>query len=106
MKIGLCAKQEIKSSQVDDRFARAAFFVIYDSSTSEYIFLQNPFDVEHGAGPKVIEFFAEKGVTVLIAPTLGPNAQKVAQMAGMSTYEQNQSSVEENIKAFLEKHKI
>ncbi|HPA92969.1 MAG TPA: NifB/NifX family molybdenum-iron cluster-binding protein [Petrotogaceae bacterium] len=104
MKIGLCAKHETKSSQVDDRFARASFFVVYNSSTSEYTFFKNPFDVEHGAGPKVIEFFAEKGVTVLIAPTLGPNAQKAAQMAEMSINEQTQSTVEENIKDFLEKH--
>jgi len=103
MIIGLCSKSDSKESNTDERFARAEYFVLYNTENSEYKFLKNTDSGEHGAGPKAVQFFSDNGCNVIIAPRLGENAVKAAKASGIELKLQNDGTVEENIKDFLKK---
>lgn len=105
MKMSLCAKEKNINSLVDERFARAKFFVIYDLKTKDVEFLENPIDSEHGSGPKAIQFLAEKGVNIIIAPPLGKNAHLAAETAKIKVVEQSKTTVIENIESYLNNSK-
>lgn len=102
MKIGLSAKSASANAMVDDRFARGAVYVIYDTETKQYEFITPDELGAHGAGPKAVQLFAEKGVKVIIAPALGQNAYGAAQVAKIDAYTQKNGTVEENIKSYLD----
>jgi predicted Fe-Mo cluster-binding NifX family protein len=101
MKISLCAKEGNLDSMVDERFARTKYFIIYDTETKDFKVLENSADDAHGAGPKAIQMLADEGVSVIIAPSLGKNAQMAAEGANMKVVEQINSSVKNNIENFL-----
>ena len=102
MKICVPSKGKDPSSEVDDRFARAEFFAIYDTDSGEYEFVENTIAGAHGAGPKVVQFLASKGVNVVIAYNVGMNAYSVIQESGISVYLAKGGTVEENVKAYLD----
>lgn len=101
MKISLCAKEGNLDSMVDERFARTKNFIIYDTETSDFKVIENSVDDAHGAGPKAIQLLADEGVSVIIAPPLGKNAQMAAEGANMKVVEQINSSVKNNIDNYL-----
>jgi len=103
MKIALCAKEGNIDSMVDERFARAKYFIIFDSDTEEVKTISNSVDDAHGAGPKAIQLLADEGVSVIIAPPLGKNAEMAAEGAKIEVVEQINSSVKNNIDNYLKK---
>lgn len=104
MKIALCSKENNIDSMVDERFARAKYFIIFDtdnSETKDFKVIENSLDDAHGAGPKAIQLLADEGVSVIIAPPLGKNAQIAAEAARIEIVEQINSSVKNNLDNYL-----
>jgi predicted Fe-Mo cluster-binding NifX family protein len=65
-------------------FGRAKRFALYDDSNSSYLIVQNDgAGAEHGAGTGAAAFLADKGVDILIAPEVGPNAAEALHTAGI-----------------------
>lgn len=98
MKIAIPIKEKTLSSEVDARFARAAFFAIHDTESKETKFFENVVLQAHGAGPKMVETLANEKVDALISNSVGPNAFTALQQAGIRVYLAEQGSAEENIK--------
>ncbi|MDK2954109.1 NifB/NifX family molybdenum-iron cluster-binding protein [Kosmotoga sp. DU53] len=101
MKYALPVKDKSLDAEVDDRFARAAFFVIYDSDTEEAEFFENEGTQAHGAGPKMVETLASKGAEVLIAKNVGQNAFSALKQVGMKVLIAKEGTARENIESAM-----
>ncbi len=71
MKIAIPIKEKTLSSEVDARFARAAFFAIYDTKSKEAKLFENVVLQAHGAGLKMAETLANEKVDALISNSVG-----------------------------------
>lgn len=75
MRIAIAASGSDVSSQVDERFGRAPWFLIVDTTTGDVEAIQNEGAGEiSGAGPKAAETIASRDVDCLIVGHCGPNA--------------------------------
>jgi predicted Fe-Mo cluster-binding NifX family protein len=85
MKIAVTAAGRDLSSNVDPRFGRAAYFVIFDTETNEVDAVANAqnLDLPQGAGIQAAKTIIEQGVAVLITGHCGPKAFKVLKTAGV-----------------------
>jgi len=65
-------------------FGRAKSFALYNDADASYVIAANEgLDAEHGAGTGAAAFLAGKGVSVLIAPEVGPKAATALSAAGI-----------------------
>ncbi len=89
MKIVFTAQGNTWESQMDARFGRAKFFVIYDEETDKLTTMDNS-DVEkeaHGAGPIAAQKIAESKAKVMITGNgPGGNAGTVLQKLGVKSF--------------------
>ncbi|MGB9927109.1 MAG: NifB/NifX family molybdenum-iron cluster-binding protein [Methanosarcina sp.] len=75
MKICVTANGEGLDSEVDPRFGRCRYFVIYDFETESVESIPNvALEASGGAGIKASEALAKAGVDILLTGRLGPNA--------------------------------
>lgn len=102
MKIAIPVKEKTIESEVDSRFARAAFIAMYDTETISASFYENHVSEAHGAGPKMVEFLAKEGINVLIAPSVGKNALDALKMAGIKVFLSENISAKANVDKVLE----
>lgn len=89
MKIALTAKGTEWDSQIDARFGRSEYFVMYDEEKDEKSTIDNTSIVNeaHGAGPKTAQRLFEKKADVLITGNgPGGNAAAVLAEADMRIY--------------------
>ncbi len=101
MKIAVPAKSNSLQSEVDQRFARAEGFIIYDSDTKEFEFIENSMPDAHGAGPKAVQKLAELEVKVLIIPSVGNNAFEAINASNMKAYFSVNGSIEKNLQEYF-----
>ena len=98
MKVAVAASGNDLKSKLADRFARAEYFIIYDTKSGEYEVVENITPESHGAGPRVVQTIASHGVDAVIVPGVGKNAFDALNAAGIKAYLGKPLSVEENIK--------
>jgi len=101
-KIAIPSKGETLDSIIDDRFARAKNFIIFDSEKDKIVeVVSNKDEQAHGMGPKVAQLLSSKGVKVVIVPSVGLNAFGALQAAGIEIYLSGNDTVKnaiENLK--------
>ena len=89
MKIAFTAKGTDWDSQMDPRFGRTEFILVYDEEKETFESFDNS-DIEneaHGAGPKTSQKLFELGAQVLITGNgPGGNAATVLEKAGVKSY--------------------
>ncbi|OAA31610.1 hypothetical protein AT15_05935 [Kosmotoga arenicorallina S304] len=102
MKIAIPVKEKSLASEVDDRFARAAFILIYDVESKTTEFLEDVATQAHGAGPVMVEALAKNGVDILVAKSLGQNAFTAINQTGIKVYIAKDGTAEENIKNVID----
>jgi len=104
MKIVFTAKGTSMDSDMDPRFGRTDFFVIYDEDTKDVQSFDNRAieNAAHGAGPKTAQKLAELGAQVLITGNgPGGNADAVLKTTGVTVYVgAGEMSVKEAYKAY------
>lgn len=72
MKIAITSTGNTLESKLDERFGRAAWFVIYDKESKSTEFVPNPNkDVEQGAGPASVELVASRNVNKIVSGEFG-----------------------------------
>ncbi len=73
------------NSPVDMRFARAPYFIVYDSENPENPeVIQNPFmNTPSGAGVVAAQFVVERGVQAVVSGAFGPNSSMILSSAGI-----------------------
>ncbi|MCD4833435.1 MAG: NifB/NifX family molybdenum-iron cluster-binding protein [Bacteroidales bacterium] len=108
MKIAFTAKGTEWESEMDPRFGRTEFILVYDDEKDEFTSFDNR-EIEneaHGAGPKTSQKLFEMGPEVLITGNgPGGNAATVLEKAGIEIYiGAGQMSVKEAYEAYKNKN--
>lgn len=76
MKIGITAVKKDLSAKIDEKFGRAQYFAIYDTTTKQADFIENKhINDKGGVGSKIVELMANNNVEVVIANEFGPKAK-------------------------------
>lgn len=104
MKIAITSHGETLTSEVDSRFGRADYFIIFDQDTNSYECLPNTQNLEaaHGAGIQAGQALAKTGAKILITGHVGPKAFKVLAAEKIAMYSMGDltGTVEDAIAAF------
>jgi predicted Fe-Mo cluster-binding NifX family protein len=81
MKIALTAQEKDLNTEMDPRFGRAPFFVIFDTEWGSYSFIDNEqnLNAPQGAGIQAAQNVIKTGADVLITGSCGPKAFRVLQ---------------------------
>ena len=104
MKIAFTTKGTEWESEMDPRFGRTEFILVYDDEKDEFTSFDNR-EIEneaHGAGPKTSQKLFEMGANVLITGNgPGGNAATVLEKAGIKIFiGAGQMSVKEAYEAY------
>jgi len=85
VRIAIASKGRELSSQVEPRFGRAEFIIIYDTGTPEPEVLDNQetSQLTGGAGVKAAEAVVDKRVDYVISQNFGPKALQVFKAANV-----------------------
>ncbi len=84
MKICVTSQGDNLDSQVDPRFGRCQYFIIYDSETESFEAIRNSNIIAGGgAGVQSGQLVANKQVDVVLSGNIGPNAFQTLQAAGI-----------------------
>jgi len=102
MKLCITSQGRELSSQVDQRFGRARYFIIYDQESGETEVIDNQQNVNAagGAGVQSGTTVAQTGCEWVISGHVGPKALSVLQAAGVKLAVGATGTVEEAIQAF------
>ena len=105
MKIAITSHGEDRHSEVDSRFGRADYFILYDQLADTYDCLPNTQNLEasHGAGIQAGQSLAKTGAKILITGHVGPKAFKVLDAEKITMYSIGDitCTVEDALAAFL-----
>ncbi len=102
MRIAVTAREPSLSSIVDERFGRAACFVVVDADTMAFEPLDNEQNVNaaQGAGIQAAALVADKNVDCVITGHCGPNAFRALAEAGIKVVVGAEGTVEETVQRF------
>ncbi len=100
MKIMLATNEPSLESSIADRFARAPFFLIYDTQDGNFKTIKNENDMAHGMGPKAVQIAIDNGAQVLISALPGENAMEALKSAEIAVYDGRGLKVSEALKKF------
>lgn len=89
-------------SNVCISFGRTPFFIVYDTETKKYEFIDNTAAASTGgAGIKAAQAIVDAKANTLITPRCGKNAAEVLKAAEIKIYKSTTASVQDNIAAFI-----
>lgn len=72
MKIAITSTGNNLQSNIDPRFGRCAFFVIYDTETKGIEFIPNPnLNATEGAGPASVQLVASRNIEKVVSGEFG-----------------------------------
>jgi len=72
MKIAITSTGDTLESDLDHRFGRCKYFVIYDSENKAIEFIPNPNkDAEDGAGPASVQLVSSRNVNKIVSGEFG-----------------------------------
>jgi predicted Fe-Mo cluster-binding NifX family protein len=102
MKIAVTARAEGLEAQVDERFGRAASFVLYDTESRGVTTIDNKqsLNTAQGAGIQAAEAVARAGAECLITGHCGPKAFRTLAAAAIRVYTGASGSVAQAIDAY------
>lgn len=84
MKIAITSTGPDLKSEVDTRFGRCLFFIIYDFENNQFEAIENTnIGGMGGVGVQSAQIMADKGVEVVITGNCGPNAFRTINAAGI-----------------------
>lgn len=102
MKIAISSEGETLKSNVDPRFGRAQYFIIFDTETNDFKAIDNKAITNaSGAGTKAAQLLIDKGISVLISSNVGPNAMDVFDAADITVYKAIAGDIKVNLEEFL-----
>ena len=103
MNIAITSQGEMLESQVDPRFGRAKFFIIYDTETEEFAAIDNKqnLNAPQGAGIQSGQNVVNTGSEAVITGNCGPKAFRVLSAGSVKVFKAVEGSVKENIDKYL-----
>ena len=102
MKLIITSQGTDPADQVDPRFGRARYFILFDTDSEEFKVLDNADQVEatQGAGVQAAQNVVNSGAEILLTGHCGPKAFKVLSAAGVKIYSGVEGTVQEAVKAW------
>lgn len=99
MKVAISAKGNELSSQVDPRFGRAVYFIVYDTEDSSFEAVSNGDNAvaAQGAGVQAAQSVVNRGVDWVISGNMGPKAFTALKAAGVKIASWSDGTVAEAI---------
>ena len=102
MKIAISSSGNTLESNVDSRFGRCPYFLIYDTDSAEFETIENKSrQAMGGAGIQAAQVVSEKKVEAVITGNIGPNAFRVLSSASINVF----SGISGTVKNAIEKIK-
>jgi predicted Fe-Mo cluster-binding NifX family protein len=102
MKIAVSSTGGSLSAQVDPKFGRCAYFVIYDSGTRKFTAFSNPAgQAVGGAGTTAAREIAKRGTDVLLTGSVGSKAQSALQAAGIKIVTDVSGTVQSAVENYI-----
>ena len=97
MRIAITAQGPELTSQVDLRFGRARYLVIFDTETEHFTVFNNEENMAEpqGAGIRTAKLIAEQDVALVVSGHVGPKAMQVLELAGIEVFPATTGHVEE-----------
>ncbi len=101
MKIAITATGKTMDSPVDQRFGRAAYFVVVDTETMDFVVIDNEnVAAAGGAGISSAKAVVDTGAEAVLTGNCGPNAQRTLSAAGVRLYTGVTGTVAEAVELF------
>lgn len=105
MKLAVISKGKELSSKIDERFGRGDSFIVVDTETMEFEWIDNEAkNASGGAGPQAVRILAKTGAeAVVLDSNLGPKASTTLESFEIKAYLRgNATTVEEAVNLFKE----
>ena len=101
MKIAITSTGKTLDSQVDQRFGRAAYFLVIDSDTMDFSVIENEsVAAAGGAGITSAKSVIDAGAEAVLTGNCGPNAQRTLSAAGVKLFTGAAGTIKEAIELF------
>jgi len=85
MRIAISSQGRDLGSEVDQRFGRASYFLVFDTNDESFEVVNNDQNVNaaQGAGVQAAENIVRKNVDIVVAGNFGPKAFRALEAAGI-----------------------
>lgn len=101
MKIAITSTGQTLDSQVDQRFGRAACFIIIDTETMDFNVIENEsVAAAGGAGISSAKLAIDAGAEAVLTGNCGPNAERTLSATGLKLYIGVAGTVTEAVELF------
>jgi len=101
MIIAVTSTGETLDSQVDQRFGRAAYFIVIDTETMDYSVIENKnIAGAGGVGISSAKLVSDAGAQAALTGNCGPNAERTLKTANVKLYTQVSGTVAEAVELF------
>jgi predicted Fe-Mo cluster-binding NifX family protein len=101
MKIAVTSVGKTLDSEVDQRFGRAAYFIIIDTEVMDFNVIENEsVAAGGGAGISSAKAVIDDGAEAVLTGNCGPNAQRTLSAAGVRLYTGVTGKVAEAVELF------
>lgn len=101
MKIAITSQGKDLNAEVDPRFGRCQYFIIYDAETGDFEAVENTsMSLGGGAGIQSAQTLSEKGAEAVLTGNVGPNAFQTLSAAGITIYAGVSGKVSEAVDQF------
>ena len=101
MKIAVTSTGKTLESEVDQRFGRAAYFIIVDTETTDFSVIGNEnVAAAGGAGISSAKAVIDAGAKAVLTGNCGPNAQRALSAAGVKLFTAVTGTVAEAVELF------
>ncbi len=101
MKIAITSQGTDLNAEIDPRFGRCSYFIIYDTEKENYEVVENSsINLGGGAGIQAAQTISENGVRVLLTGNVGPNAFQTLSAASIEIYTGLSGKISEVVEKF------
>ncbi len=101
MKIAITSQGKDLNAEVDPRFGRCEYFIIYDTEKDEFEAVDNTnAGMLGGVGPQSAQTISEKGAKAVLTGNVGPNAYQTLAAANIEVYAGVSGKVSDAIDSF------
>jgi predicted Fe-Mo cluster-binding NifX family protein len=101
MKVAISSSGTTLQSNVDPRFGRCPYYIIYDTESDSSKYVENKSgQATGGAGIQAAQMISNMNVESLITGNIGPNAYRVLSEASIKIYSGATGSIKDAIEKF------
>ena len=101
MKLAISSRGNTLESEVDPRFGRCQYFIVYDDESEELEALNNEAQsAAGGAGIRAAQTVIQNGAKVVLTGNVGPNAFQTLEAGGVSVFTGASGTVKEAIQRY------